>query len=109
MGEEQTKYLIPKDLRSQIKFGTFTITDIGIMIGAVLVWYMIINSLELGYAINGLLLIFHLFIGLFLIMRTADNPDRARISVMYSAIVNQDDTKYRSIDYQEYVHVKEEE
>lgn len=102
LAERQTKYLIPKDLRSQIKFGAFTITDIAIFIGSIVLWYMIVNTLNMGYAINIGLLFLHIFIGLFLIMRTSDNPDRSRISVIYSAIVNQDDTKYRSIDYQEY-------
>lgn len=103
MADRQEKYLIPKDLRSQIKFGAFTITDIAVLISSVLAWYMIINALDLTYFINGVLLLFHLLMGLFLIMRTSDNPDRSRISVMYSAIVSQDDTKYRSIDYQAHI------
>lgn len=110
MAEQQNdKYLIPKDLRSQIKFGAFTIMDISVLVAVMLLWYIIISNMELGLLINSLLFIFHIGIGLFIVMRTSDNPDRPRISVMYSALMHQDDVNYKSIDYNTYVIRKEEE
>lgn len=109
MNEEQDRYLIPKDLRSQIKFGYFTFLDIVVVISTLLFWYVLIAYLELGFIMNVILFFLFAFTGLFLIMRTSGNPDRPRISVMYSALFNQDDRNYRSLDYNEYVKRKDVE
>ncbi|QRN92763.1 hypothetical protein DD607_05125 [Salmonella sp. 3DZ2-4SM] len=93
------KYLIPKDLRSQIKFGFFTLMDISVLAGSVIVWYIIINQVNFGLTMNIILLVLHLLLGLFLVMRTRDNPDRPRLSVILSVFLHQDDVNYKSIDY----------
>ena len=93
------KYLIPKDLRSQIRFGFFTLMDISVLAGSVIVWYIIINQVNFGLTMNIILLVLHLLLGLFLVMRTRDNPDRSRLSVILSVFLHQDDVNYKSIDY----------
>lgn len=96
------KYLIPKDIKSQIKFGLFNLSDIVVIFAVMAVWYILIQQTSFGFLINLMLFIGHGIFALFLIMRTKDNPDRPRISIMLSALLNQDDTNYHSIDYNKY-------
>lgn len=103
------KYLIPKDLRSKIKFGALTIADWAVVFGMIVLWYVLKSYLELGLFINIILFILHFIFAGFLIMRTPGNPDRPRISVMYSALFNQDDKVYKAIDYNEFVVEREEQ
>jgi|GEM_PF-4875885 len=100
--QEYQTYLIPKDLRSSFKMGIFTLMDI-IIIGACLIVAMMITSqLNVGVIMNIIIWIVHLFIGIVLIIRTKDNPDRPLLSVLYSALINQDSLKYKSIDFNTY-------
>lgn len=96
------KYLIPKDIKSQIKFGLFNLSDIVVIVAVLLLWYILMQQTSFGVFINVMLFIGHAIFALFLIMRTKDNPDRPRISIMLSALLNQDDTNYHSIDYNKY-------
>ncbi|MGV2929311.1 hypothetical protein RW115_11990 [Macrococcus capreoli] len=100
----EQKYLIPKDLRSQIMFGILTFSDIVILLGVGGIAYSVIKYIDMGWVVSLILAIMYFGIGLFLIMKTADNPDRSRLSVMYTALMNQDTKRYRSIDYNEFVN-----
>lgn len=101
MNEE--RYLIPKGLRSQIMFGIFSLADIVVLLGTLALWFFVIKTLNLGVAINIILLIVYGFIGLFLVMRTSDNPDRTRLSTILQALLKQDKKQYKSLDYNAFV------
>ncbi|UJS28984.1 hypothetical protein L2Z53_12040 (plasmid) [Macrococcoides canis] len=100
----EQKYLIPKDLRSQIMFGMLTFADIAILLGVAGVGYTVIKYIDMGWIVSTILAIMYMVVGLLLVMKTPDNPDRSRLSVMFTALMNQDTKRYRSIDYNEYTN-----
>lgn len=98
----EQKYLIPKDLRSQIMFGMLTFADIVILLGVAGVGYTVIQYVDLGWIVSSILAVVYMLVGLLLVMKTPENPDRSRLSVMFTALMNQDTKRYRSIDYNEF-------